>query len=261
MTSHSDNVSVNGARDTVDQLDVQSGQLVGWTRQCNEMFSWCKLYWLFHHSTSRLTVVNWCFVDITNSGTFDNVSNSKSFNGLVLGNTSSTVAATNKCDWTSSMLCSSVISSLLCHDVLMEEKGIKFWPWNFQALNFSKAKAPLLQLKSAHVVFLPQLRFLPNTNGAKGYFQNLYSISRLKKANLNYTIPFASCNLVLSFSIRPLWPILCNDGSQDRPHRDQDHLPTGCGWWSWCFICSCSQNWTFGIGEWNIVKRAMRSFY
>lgn len=80
--SHTHNVSVNRARDTVDHLDVQLGQSV----------------LLVHRSLGK----------ITDGSSLNNVANSEALDSLVLGHRASTVGASHKSDVASARLVAAV---------------------------------------------------------------------------------------------------------------------------------------------------------
>lgn len=82
------NLGVDRTRDTVVKLCVQLGQ--------------------------RISFINRCLHDVTNGSSFDNVSNDKLLDCLVLGDASSAVGTSDMFYMSPTMLSSSIVSSLGC---------------------------------------------------------------------------------------------------------------------------------------------------
>ena len=100
---------VDGARNTVMQLGIQFRQLEFY-KQKIWLQTWLKLGQLY---SDKLTRVNTGLSDISHSSSFNNVTNDKLLDSLVLCYTACTVSAANCIDMSTSVLGASVVSAFL----------------------------------------------------------------------------------------------------------------------------------------------------
>lgn len=105
-----DDLGVNSAGYTVVQLGVQFGELVG--------------------------VIHAGVVNVTNSGSFDDVTNNEFFDSLVLGNAASTVCATYRIYVTAAMFGASSVPAFTRLEFARKKNGVKIFGGAKRKLKF-----------------------------------------------------------------------------------------------------------------------------